>query len=141
MRLLWSVNSASHFFGGLLRGVMLLVLKINLLAFFFWYAVEFALEAWPYGRVASLLVVLNAAAVLFSGLALIIKTAKDHWQIDIEDLPKPSTGPLMPYILLMLIPLAIVFVVSQWGPYTFKQPLSHATAYQAGRFLFWLLHS
>jgi hypothetical protein len=131
-----TLNRSIDSLGKSLPGIILALVKLNLVAFFIWYAVELSREAYgiPVARHAGRLVLVSLILfIVFGGWAFVAV-----WNTEWTRPPYiPVRGPIWPFIVLVAIPIAIIVIVSRFGTYQFFQPLSHATAHQAGRFISW----
>jgi len=142
-----TLNRSIDSLGKTLPGILLALVKLNLVAFFLWYAWELFEEAWgiPLGAwmnwplspawPAAVLVAFSAILFVFFGawafIAVIPHERKRKPYI-------PARGSIVPFIVLIAIPIAIIVLLRRCVSYEFCRPLSHGTADNAEWFIKWL---
>jgi hypothetical protein len=129
-----STNVAIAVLGRTLPGMLLALLKLNLVLVFLWYASELAREAYKRSAVGASLVLVSVALLLaFGGWTFVA-----HWLAEWKAAPGlRDRGPFGPYLVLLLVPVLIVVIASRFGPAKFELPLVRWTAERSDSIVKW----
>ena len=120
---------SSNEVGGSLPTLILVVVKLGLLGLFFAYLIAFAWELSTVGGLAALAAMIFAILLglfcLVSVIWAVKSVARKDW--DQYPPPQPVQGSVWPFVLLALLPLAILIVVHYGFGYSFTTCLLKLT--------------
>jgi hypothetical protein len=116
------------------------ILRLNLIAVSLIYAGALTLEFWSRPETFLLATLIAVSVSLFFVLAVLIfvKTLRAQWKR--QNVPAADLGSVWACATPAAIAIIATAIIGCWEParFQFHEPLLKETAYQAGRFVYWI---